>query len=122
MASCRHGTRQRLPCERSSHGSPCRSERTVAPSLNGASRGTTKQGDQPAPQPRGTQREALLQPTPGANDRPPVPSPLWSSQALKLWNRFRPPRRLKFTREGKFFVGITLGVGFAAINTANNLL
>jgi uncharacterized protein (DUF58 family) len=36
--------------------------------------------------------------------------------------QFRPPRRLKFTREGKFFVGITLGVGFAAINTANNLL
>jgi len=31
-------------------------------------------------------------------------------------------RKLKFTREGKFFVGITLGVGFAAINTANNLL
>ncbi len=36
--------------------------------------------------------------------------------------RIRPPRRRKFTREGKFFVGITLGVGFAAINTANNLL
>jgi len=36
--------------------------------------------------------------------------------------RLRPPRRLRFTREGKFFVGITLGVGFAAINTANNLL
>ena len=36
--------------------------------------------------------------------------------------RCRPPRRLKFTREGKFFVGITLGVGFAAINTGNNLL
>ena len=34
----------------------------------------------------------------------------------------RPPRKLKFTREGKFFVGITLGVGFAAINTGNNLL
>jgi len=34
----------------------------------------------------------------------------------------RAPRRLKFTREGKFFVGITLGVGFAAVNTANNLL
>src|SRR6202044_2772978 len=46
--------------------------------------------------------------------------------ALRLmasWrSRMRPPRRLKFTREGKFFVGITLGVGFAAINTANNLL
>lgn len=39
-----------------------------------------------------------------------------------LRRRLRPPRRLKFTREGKFFVGITLGVGFAAINTANNLL
>lgn len=39
-----------------------------------------------------------------------------------LASRFRPPRRLKFTREGKFFIGITLGVGFAAINTANNLL
>lgn len=38
------------------------------------------------------------------------------------WDRMRPPRRLKFTREGKFFVGITLGVGFAAINTGNNLL
>src|SRR5215472_15297270 len=40
----------------------------------------------------------------------------------RAWSRMRPPRRLKFTREGKFFVGITLGVGFAAINTANNLL
>jgi uncharacterized protein (DUF58 family) len=29
---------------------------------------------------------------------------------------------LKFTREGKFFVGITLGVGFAAVNIGNNLL
>ncbi|MGH7270792.1 MAG: DUF58 domain-containing protein [Polyangiaceae bacterium] len=44
-------------------------------------------------------------------------SPKWRS----TWS-LRPPRRLKFTREGKFFVGITLGVGFAAINTANNLL
>jgi uncharacterized protein (DUF58 family) len=32
------------------------------------------------------------------------------------------PRKLKFTREGKFFLGITLGVGFAAVNTGNNLL
>lgn len=38
------------------------------------------------------------------------------------WHRLRAPRKLKFTREGKFFVGITLGVGFAAINTGNNLL
>jgi uncharacterized protein (DUF58 family) len=34
----------------------------------------------------------------------------------------RPPRRLKFTREGRWFCGITLGIGFAAINTGNNLL
>ncbi len=39
-----------------------------------------------------------------------------------LLSRKKPPRKLKFTREGKFFVGITLGVGFAAINTGNNLL
>ncbi len=32
------------------------------------------------------------------------------------------PRKLKFTREGKYFLGITLGVGFAAINTGNNPL
>src|SRR5262245_81585 len=38
------------------------------------------------------------------------------------WSRLKTSRRLKFTREGKFFVGITLGVGFAAINTGNNLL
>jgi uncharacterized protein (DUF58 family) len=38
------------------------------------------------------------------------------------WSRLKTPRKLKFTREGKFFVGITLGVGFAAINTGNNLL
>jgi uncharacterized protein (DUF58 family) len=29
---------------------------------------------------------------------------------------------LKLTREGKYFIGITFGVGFAAINTGNNLL
>jgi uncharacterized protein (DUF58 family) len=41
----------------------------------------------------------------------------------KTWRRWiRPPRRLSFTREGKYFVGITIGVGFAAINTGNNLL
>ena len=46
-----------------------------------------------------------------------------SDRWWSAWGRsLRPPRRLKFTREGKFFVGITLGVGFAAINTANNLL
>ena len=41
-------------------------------------------------------------------------------QKLRRW--MRPPRRLSFTRAGKFFVLITLGVGFGAINTGNNLL
>lgn len=40
-----------------------------------------------------------------------------SSSGRSFW-----PRKLKFTREGKYFLGITLGVGFAAINTGNNLL
>jgi uncharacterized protein (DUF58 family) len=40
----------------------------------------------------------------------------------RFLRRFRPLRKLKFTREGKYFLGITLGVGFAAINTGNNLL
>ncbi|MCC7540334.1 MAG: DUF58 domain-containing protein [Deltaproteobacteria bacterium] len=31
-------------------------------------------------------------------------------------------RSLRMTREGKWFVGITLGVGFAAVNTGNNLI
>jgi uncharacterized protein (DUF58 family) len=62
-----------------------------------------------------------------ASRQPRTPSPHGSSdssagRARWLWNRLRPPRKLKFTREGKFFVGISLGVGFAAINTGNNLL
>jgi uncharacterized protein (DUF58 family) len=39
---------------------------------------------------------------------------------VRRW--LRPPRRVKVTREGKYFIGITFGVGFAAINTGNNLL
>lgn len=47
----------------------------------------------------------------------------WRSKARAWLTRHsRPPRRLRFTREGKVFVGITIGVGIAAINTGNNLL
>jgi uncharacterized protein (DUF58 family) len=42
------------------------------------------------------------------------------SAAQRRWPRL--PRRLKVTREGKYFIAITFGVGFAAINTGNNLL
>ncbi len=48
-------------------------------------------------------REALPRPGPG-------PSRRW------------PRRALRFTREGRFFVLVTVGVGAAAINTGNNLL
>src|SRR5260370_16488515 len=59
---------------------------------------------------------SATQPEPPSDSRP-------FTKWLVSWRgRLGPPRRLKFTREGKFFVGITLGVGFAAINTANNLL
>ena len=36
--------------------------------------------------------------------------------------RWRPPRRLSFTREGRIIVVLAVAVGFAAINTGNNLL
>lgn len=60
-------------------------------------------------------------------------SPWWTALyaglvlAVRLWRRRRsgsraPRRTLRFTREGRYLIGITLGVGFAAINTGNNLL
>ncbi len=63
---------------------------------------------------------------PAGRDRPgpdhPSPKEPKAKRFRWPWSKMKPPRRLKFTREGKFFVGITLGVGFAAINTGNNLL
>jgi len=41
---------------------------------------------------------------------------------VRLRRRLRPPRRLSFTREGRLIVIMSVGVGFAAINTGNNLL
>lgn len=43
---------------------------------------------------------------------------LWS----RLRRRWRPPRRLSFTREGRTVVILAIAVGFAAVNTGNNLL
>ncbi|HWU89127.1 MAG TPA: hypothetical protein VN253_17800, partial [Kofleriaceae bacterium] len=40
----------------------------------------------------------------------------------RLLRRLRPPRRLQFTREGRILVLLAVGVGFAAVNTGNNLL
>ena len=57
-------------------------------------------------------RKKTQVPPPGPLQPPPE-----SEHKRKFWRR-----KLKFTREGKYFLGITLGVGFAAINTGNNLL
>ncbi len=40
----------------------------------------------------------------------------------RLIRSLRSSRTLKLTREGKYFIGITIGIGLAAINTGNNLL
>ncbi len=40
----------------------------------------------------------------------------------RLRKRLRPPRRLTFTREGKLVTVLAIGIGFAAVNTGNNLL
>ena len=42
--------------------------------------------------------------------------------ATRLRKLMRAPRKLTFTREGKWFVGMTIMVGFGAVNTSNNLL
>ncbi len=47
-----------------------------------------------------------------------VGSTLWQ----RLRKRLRPPRRLTFTREGKLVTVLAIGIGFAAVNTGNNLL
>jgi uncharacterized protein (DUF58 family) len=48
--------------------------------------------------------------------------PPWLARAKRWLSWFKPPRRLRLTREGRYFLLITFCVGFAAINTGNNLL
>ena len=67
----------------------------------------------------------LLDPSPSsAADSPgrrPGESGLKALKAyLRTWTK--PPRRLTFTRAGKFFMLLTLAVGAGALNTGNNLL
>ena len=45
-----------------------------------------------------------------------------SKHKKKARTMSRRGRRLRFTREGKYFVALTLAIGFAAVNTGNNLL
>ena len=39
---------------------------------------------------------------------------------MRRW--WRPPRKFRLTREGKWFIGATLVLGFAAVNGGINLL
>jgi len=45
-------------------------------------------------------------------------------EAASKWlaRMLRPPRKLRFTRLGRWYCGLTIAVGLAAINTGNNLL
>ena len=70
-----------------------------------------------ASQSRSDTCEEALRKAPRDSTDPPEGGPL-----RRLLRRLRPPRKLRFTREGKYFVLITFGVGVAAINTGNNLL
>ena len=61
---------------------------------------------------------ADLSPSPRPSDSDRVPTSLWE----RIRRALRPPRKLKITREGKFFILLTLSVGLAAVNTGTNLL
>jgi len=61
-------------------------------------------------------------PPQSTNEDPNKPKRHWALRLFLSFFSWKAPRKLKFTREGKYYVGITLGVGFAAINTGNNLL
>ena len=41
---------------------------------------------------------------------------------MRIFPRRRSKRKFRLTREGRAFLFVTVGVGFAAVNTANNLL
>jgi uncharacterized protein (DUF58 family) len=41
---------------------------------------------------------------------------------MRIFRRRRSKRKFRLTREGRVFLFVTIGVGFAAVNTANNLL
>ena len=99
-----------------------RREIAIPPPPDSRSPGFGPPSVSPSPRPGKPPREAPVRAVPPR--LPPMPP-----QPVKhrtRWERllrfFTPPRKLKVTREGKYYLGITLGVGFAAINTGNNLL
>lgn len=78
----------------------------------------------PRPPPGPPRRQVSNRPRRGsgrATDAPPLVAP-WRAALRRVASWFKPPRRLRLTREGRYFLLITFCVGFAAINTGNNLL
>jgi len=71
----------------------------------------------PAPEPSG----AIPPPTEAEEPGPGGPQRRPSPAVRPPPSQHRSPR-LRTTREGKWYLGITVGVGLAAINTGNNLL
>jgi uncharacterized protein (DUF58 family) len=49
-----------------------------------------------------------------------VNNPRWNWETIREY--LRPPRRLRFTRTGALFTGGVIALGFATLNTGNNLL
>ena len=72
----------------------------------------------PARDPGPDQRSALARPRVATGGGGPCAAARFSG-ALR-W--LRPPRQLRPTRAGWSFFALTFGVGFAALNTGNNLL
>ena len=99
-----------------------RGEIAVPPPPDSRSPGFGPPSVSPSPRPGKAPREAPVQRLPPR--LPPMPpQPVKHRTRWERLLRFlTPPRKLKVTREGKYYLGITLGVGFAAINTGNNLL
>ena len=73
------------------------------------------------PKPPLTKARSAASAVPPPLKQPPRPKPKKNEGSRRgFWGKW--PRRLKLTREGKYFIFITFGVGVAAINTGNNLL
>jgi uncharacterized protein (DUF58 family) len=108
----------------SARGAGPRREIAIPPPPDSLSSGFGPPSLSPTPGPRqgGAPREAsALRLPPRLPPHPPQPEKhrtFWE----KVLRVLASPRKLKVTREGKYYLGITLGVGFAAINTGNNLL
>jgi uncharacterized protein (DUF58 family) len=65
---------------------------------------------------------ALRRRPPGHDSRQPTLRPVPLTRLGRAFERWRPPRKVRSTREGKYFILITFFVFLAAINTGNNLL